>query len=182
TDLKILIIDKKSISDLPIAHVKAEVIYFSYSDQKKFISNNKNDFDCESIISIENYLYLFSKDRGDNKTRVYKLSKTPGTYLISPYSEFNSRGRICGASYNSSIHQLALIGYMPSTINSFLWIMNDFKNEDFFEGTKTRIEIGKHKGNWKTEGIAYQSLNRLFISCENTQNEKAGLYVYLPEK
>ena len=71
---------------------------------------------------------------------------------------------------------------MPKTVNSFLWIMNDFKNEDFFSGTQKRIEIGKNKGNWKTEGIAYQSTNRLFISCENTETEKAGLYLFTTEK
>ena len=177
-DLKVLILNKSLISDAPLIHINAAVIYFSYADQKKFIKNNKNNFDCESMISINDHLYLFSKNRGDGRCRVYSLSKTPGTYTIDPYSEFNSNGRICGASYNSSSHQLALIGYMPSTTNSFLWLMSGFKDEDFFSGVKKRIEIGKNRGNWKTEGIAYQCTNRLFISCENTENEKAGLYLF----
>jgi hypothetical protein len=177
-DLKILTIDKKNITDAAIVHVQANVIRFSYSDQQKFIKNNKNNFDCEAMISVKDQLYLFSKNRGDNKTKVYRLSKTPGTYSVMPYTQFNVNGRICGASYNESTNQLALVGYMPSTVHSFLWIMNHFSGDDFFSGTKERIEIGKGKKNWKTEGIAYQSNNTLFISCENTETEKAGLYLF----
>ena len=181
-NLRVLIIDKKALSDSAIVHVKANAINFSYSDQHEFIKNNKNDYDCESIISIKNHLYLFSKDRGDNRTRVYRLSKTPGTYILTPYTEFNSNGRVCGASYNKDIHQLALIGYMPKTVNSFLWLIDDFKDEDFFSGTQKRIEIGKGKKHWKTEGIAYESTNRLFISCENTESEKGGLYLFVTDE
>ena len=58
-DLKILIIDKKSISDSSIVHVKANAINFSYTDQHHFIKNNKNDFDCESMIYQRSALFVF---------------------------------------------------------------------------------------------------------------------------
>lgn len=181
-DLKILKIDKSAITAAGIVHVNAKAISFSYADQDKFTKNIRNDFDCESVVSIANSLYLFSKDRGDNKTRVYRLSKVPGTYNISPFTDFNVNGRVCGASYNTETNELALVGYMPSTINSFLWLMDGFKEDQFFSGNKKRIEIGKDKRKWKTEGIAYQSKNRLFISCEATETERAALYIYVKER
>ena len=181
-DLKVLIIDKSSISNDPVIHVNAKAISFSYADQFKFVKNKRNDFDCESIISLGDNLYLFTKDRNDNKTRVYRVPKALGTYKINPYTGFNVNGRICGASYNPETRELALIGYMPYTTNSFLWLMDDFEGDQFFSGSKKRIEIGKNKTNWKTEGITYQSNSRLFISCEATETEKAALYIYVSEK
>ena len=142
-----------------------------------FSRNNLNNFDCESILSIGDSLYIFSKDRGDNLTRVYRLSKVPGIYRISPYTSYNVQGRICGASFNADINELVLIGYLAGTTHSFIWMMNDFNGTDFFSGRKRRIEIGDNLLHWKTEGIAFENNNRIFISCETSVSQKAGLFI-----
>lgn len=175
TDLKVLRIRKDSIGSAANATVNATAINFSYSDQTSFTSNSSNNFDCESIISIGNFLYLFSKDRGDFETRVYKLSKTPGTYVLTPYTSYNVSGEITGADYNPQTHEIVLIGYLSTKKNSFLWFLNDFTGEQFFSGNKRRIEIGNSTARWQTEGVAYASNNELFISCE-TADYPAGLY------
>lgn len=80
TDLKIYRIKKADVKNKTA--VKASVINFSYSDQTDFTpkgSNNTN-FDCEALIAYNDSLFLFSKDWVDNKTRLYKLPKLPGTY------------------------------------------------------------------------------------------------------
>lgn len=177
TNLKVLVIEKADISNKPVVHVKATSINFSYSDQNKFFSNNLNNFDCESMICIGDSLFLFSKDRGDNYSRVYRLPKTPGNYNITPYTSYDVEGRICGASYCLQSNELALIGYMIGTTHSFLWIMNGFKGTDFFGGEKRRFEIGSNILHWKTEGIAFENENRIFISCETSVSQKAGLFI-----
>lgn len=177
-NLRILVIEKSSIPDKPKAHVKAKVINFNYGDQKSFTGNNLNNFDCESMFALGDSLYLFSKDRGDNFTRVYKLSKTPGDYILYPYTSYYVNGRICGASYDKENNKLALIGYMPGTTHAFLWLMNGFNGTDFFSGSKHRFEIGENKLHWKTEGVAFVNKNRLFVSCETTESQKAGLFVF----
>ena len=176
-NLKVLVIEKSAISDKPVVHVKARAIDFSYSEQNKFNWNNHNNFDCEAMLSIRDSLYLFSKDRGDNYTRVYRLSKTPGKYVLSSYTNYNVNGRICGASYDPGSNDLALVGYMPGTTHSFLWLMNGFEGTSFFSGTKKRIEISFNRLHWKTEGIAFENKDRVFISCETTDSQKAGLFV-----
>lgn len=180
-NLKILVIEKSDITDKPIVHVHAKSINFNYSDQVKFYRNNLNNFDCESILNIGDSLYLFSKDRGDNFTRVYRLSKTPGNYTISPITSFNVNGRICGASINTMNNELALIGYMTGTTHSFIWLMSNFNGTEFFSGIKRRIEIGNNLLHWKTEGIAFENKNRLFISCEKSFSQKAGLFIFEDE-
>lgn len=176
-DLKILIVDKSDITNKSIVHVNAKSINFSYADQANFNRNNLNNFDCESMLCIGDNLYLFSKDRGDNCTHVYRLSKMPGNYVINPYTNFNVCGRICGATYNSKNNKLALIGYLAGTTHSFIWLMNDFYGSDFFAGKKQRIEIGNDKLQWKTEGIAFETESRIFISCETTNSQKAALFI-----
>jgi hypothetical protein len=183
SDLRVLKIAKTSITDKQIIHANAEAIFFSYADQTNFSKSNRNNFDCESIISKNNFLYLFTKNRGDNNTRVYKLSKSPGAYNISSFTSFNAAGRVCGASYNDQTNELALIGYMNTKNNSFLWILDNFQNDQFFSGNKKRIEIGNSRTNWKTEGIAYEKNNRLFISCESSPDVRGSLFVYeIPKK
>lgn len=175
-DLKILKIKKADIGTDTVAHVNAEAIALSYKDQTSFAASSTNNFDCESLIAIDTALYLFSKDRGDLSTRVYKLSKNPGTYIVSPYTSFNTNGLVTGADYDPIKKEVVLIGYMKSHLNSFLWILNDFKADSFFSGNKRRIEIGPGT-EWQTEGVCYDRSGRLFISCESAGSYNAGLFV-----
>ncbi|MEI6594203.1 MAG: T9SS type A sorting domain-containing protein [Bacteroidota bacterium] len=166
TDLKILKVAKSDITTNSIVHLNAQDISFSYSDQTVFTSSSTHNFDCESLISIKDSLYIFTKDRGDLQTRVYKLPKIPGTYIISPYTSFNVNGLITGADYNPQTKEIALIGYFSGHTNSFMWFLNDFKGDMFFSGNKRRIEIG-NGSEWQTEGICYFSNDRFLVSCEN---------------
>lgn len=179
TDLKVLKIDKAQFlsSPLSVVNVTAQAINFSYSDQTSYTSNSNTNFDCEAMISIGNFLYLFTKDRGDYQTRVYKLSKTPGTYTITPYTSYNVNGKITGADYHAGKNEVVLIGYMSSDKNSFLYFLNDFTGDLFFSGNKRRIELGNSTDSWQTEGVAYAGTDstELFLSCE-TSYTPATLY------
>jgi len=180
TDLKILKIKKSQFitNSNAVVTVTAQAINFSYYDQSSLASNNNTNFDCESIISVGDSLYIFTKDRGDLKTRVYKLPKTPGTYTLSPYLNFNCNGKITGADYNPISKEVVLIGYMSSNMNSFIWYLNDFQGTNFFSGNKRRVELGNTNYAWQTEGIAFYnetSVHRIFISNE-VNGKTAGIY------
>ncbi len=176
TDLKVLKIAKADISNDAEVHVNAGAISFSYTDQTSFTPSNTNNFDCEALMSVGDSLYIFTKDRGDLKTRVYKMPKVPGTYALSPYTTYNVAGLITGADYNAHTHEVVLIGYLlPHHTNSFLWLLDDFEGDMFFSGNKRRIEIGGDS-RWQTEGITYVADDRYFISCE-TDSVPASLYI-----
>ena len=176
TDLKILKIAKSDITKSSIVHLNAQAISFSYSDQTVFTSSSSHNFDCESLISIKDSLYIFTKDRGDLQTRVYKLPKTPGTYAISTYTSYNVNGLITGADYNPQTKEIALIGYFSGHSNSFMWFLNDFKSDLFFSGNKRRIEIGNGT-EWQTEGVCYFTENRFLVSCENAGTFNSSFFV-----
>ena len=176
TDLKILKIKKTDIGTASVVHVNAQAISFAYTDQTSFTPSNTHNFDCESLIAIKDSLYIFTKDRGDMQTRVYKMPKIPGTYNLSPYTGFNVNGLITGADYNPNTNEIILIGYLSGHTYSFLWFLNDFKGDMFFSGNKRRIEISNGK-EWQTEGVCFISNNRFFISCESTDSIDASLFV-----
>ncbi len=176
TDLKVLKVAKSDITSDTVVHVNAQAISFSYADQTNFTPSSTNNFDCEALVSISDSLYIFTKDRGDGQTRVYQMPKTPGTYSLAPYTGYNVDGLITGADYNATTNEIVLIGYFSGHIKSFLWYLSDFQGHMFFSGNKRRIEIGGG-AEWQTEGVAFLSNNRIFISCETTDSIPASLYL-----
>lgn len=177
TDLKALKISKNQIGSQQIVHLQAEAISFSYRDQKSFAPDSQTNFDCESLISVGDSLYLFTKDRGDFKTRLYSLSKNPGNYQISPIASLNVGGQICGADYEPGTNQIALIGYGGSKLNSFIYRLTNFSETQFFAGQKEKIIVGNNFTQWQTEGICFFDSSHLFISCESTPDVSASLYL-----
>ncbi|AEW00490.1 hypothetical protein A4D02_24480 [Niastella koreensis] len=177
TDLKILRIKKADLASAPAqVSVQADSITFSYTDQTSFSYNSNTNFDCEAMVAVGNNLYVFTKDRGDLKTRCYMLPKNPGTYAVSPVSGFDVSGRITDAAYNKATGELALLGYMSQKDNSFIWFFSNYPGEHFFADSSLRITIGRSSDEWQTEGLDYVSPTRLLLSCETTPAHTAALY------
>ena len=181
TDLRVLKISKSQFinNTASTVSVSAEAIEFSYSEQTSFISSSTHNFDCESLISKEDNLYLFTKNRGDNKTRAYKLSKEPGQYSLTTLTSYDVNGLVTGGDYNAQTNELVLIGYAASMhTNSFVCMFSNFTDDSFFSADVTKKVIGTASNNWQTEAIAFGSTDgeNLFISCESTGFSKAALY------
>lgn len=175
-DLKILKIAKADIPANGNTSVTAEAINYSYPDQTTFTTNDKNNFDCESIISIGDSLYLFSKNLGNYQTRLYSLPKAAGTYSANLITQYDVKGKITAASINPSNSQIALLGYLSNHTGSFILLLDDFSDNNFFSGTIKRVPIIDHNVDWQTEGISYFNDNRIFISCESTNAVPVTLY------
>ena len=180
-DLRILKIPKSQFINDTNAKVSltAEAINFSYADQSSFEKDKNTNFDCEAFISCGDSLYLFTKNRGDFKTRVYSLPKIQGTYKVSPYTNYNVNGKITGADYNAKTKEVILVGYMNGSKSSFIWYLNDFKGTNFFSGNKRRLEMGNSNTAWQTEGIAFYNETkngRIYISNE-AKETPAGIYM-----
>jgi len=175
TDLRVLKIAKADITADTAVNVTAQLIEFSYADQVSHASNPLTNYDGEALVSIGDSLYVFTKDRSDNQTRVYKMPKAPGTYSLSPYTSYNVGGLITAASYNPNTHEILLLGYTLLKTNSFLWFLNDYNGDMFFSGNKRRVEIGG-TSEWQTEAVEFISANRFFLSNE-TATVNASLYI-----
>ena len=173
TDLKVLKISKTDIPASGNASVEPEIINFSYGDQNSFVSANRNnDFDCESMITYGDSLYLFTKNWVNQQTRLYGLSKIPGNYEIHPKGYLIADGLITGADIQDG-GEIVLIGY--KNYNPFMWLLFDFQGSDFFGGNKRRINFTGVLG-IQSEGIGYTFGSNVFISSEKTAVNPAKLF------
>lgn len=163
TNLKILRVDKASLLlNSPVI----DSINFSYSTQTDFTptGSNNTDFDCEAFVVSTDSIYLFSKDWVSNKSTIYALPKTPGTYYADSISTYDAQGLITGASYLEDKHQLVISGY-SNLLQPFIVLLYDFHNHDFFSGNKRKVLL--NLSFTQVEGIATEDGVNYFISNES---------------
>ncbi|MEP6646547.1 MAG: hypothetical protein ABJC12_05625 [Saprospiraceae bacterium] len=157
--------------------VDPEKIMISYEGQTSFHDSNRHNFDCEAMVSVGDSLYLFSKNRGDHRTDVYCISKTPGTYTLRKLTSFDAMGLISGADYKtgSSGPELILIGYdiMSHVHHPFLIHFTGFSGTNFFTGSSSRIVLDQ---DLQTESVQFHGIDQLYISNEETKSQKGYLY------
>lgn len=165
-DLTIYKIKKTDIPDSGDTSVIAELITFSFNDQDNFEKRNRNNnFDCESMASIGDHLYVFTKNWVDQKTKCYKMPKTPGDYQLDIFWEFNVRGLLTGADYNAENNTLILVGY--ENFVPYMWSIWDFKGDQFDLANKKRVEFAYIQGA-QTEGICFIDQHQIRMSCEGS--------------
>lgn len=163
-DLVIYAVNKLNVSD-PHS-IPPGAIRFSYPEQTSFHPSGRHNFDCEAMIAWGDSLYLFTKNRKDLATDVYRLPKTPGNYEARHVGHFDTGGLITAADLlTGEKNQLALLGYKPegSRFKSFLLLFTGFRETDFFGGTSRRTELAN---DLQAEAVLFTSDSTLLISNE----------------
>ena len=102
-----------SIFKVPIdtSNDQVEVIEFNYPEQVKFITLEKSSqYDAEGLITIDENLIIFTKNKLKKITEIYTLPKTAGKYEAKKIGSLNTQSIITGADYDSKTKLLALTG------------------------------------------------------------------------
>jgi len=141
---------KKSLNET------VEVINFLYPEQKKFNTiYSKSQYDAEGIVSINDDLIIFTKNKLKKITEVYSLPKT-------------SKSIVTGSDYNNKLKLLAL----TSTINFkkyYLILIKDFSLKNKRHQIETyEIPIGKTQ----VEAVKIINKNTFWISSEDESSSK----------
>lgn len=100
----------------------AERIRFTYPGRMSRLPSNRHNYDCEAVIALGEYLFLFSKNRLDQSSDVYRIPAQPGTYQATWIGRIDSRGLITGADWRPAPQgrlALVLIGYQEITKNQY---------------------------------------------------------------
>ncbi len=169
-------VERSAIPDSGNASLKTEVIRFNFEDQDDFtIDWKSNNFDCEALVAGDQNLYLFSKNRGDQHSKVYRLPFEPGEHIAQLIGRFDSQGLITGADYDHVHNQLVLVGYTYKTWKPFMWLFYGFENENFTEGNKRKIEL-PNLLTTQIEGIAFISPWQVMISAESSKSFTARVF------
>ena len=88
-----------------------EIINFHYPEQVKFMTFEKSSqYDAEGLITIDDNLIIFTKNKLKKITEIYTLPKIAGTYEAKKIGSLNTQSIITGADYDSKTKLLALTG------------------------------------------------------------------------
>lgn len=165
TDLRILRIEKKSfLSNKPAI----DTIAFSYSNQTDLSVQKENttNFDCEAFVVSKDSIYLFTKEWTAKKTSIYVFPKTPGSHIAQHKETLKVRGLITGATLTNYEKGIVLCGY-SKTLQPFLYLLNDYKNNDFSTANKRKIKLAlpfhQIEGITTLDGKSFYLTNESFV-------------------
>ena len=174
-NLRILRIEKSNISKQEIVTVTCDTISFEWADQTSFLPRRqKHNYDCEAFFSYQDSLYLFTKNWGDLKTKMYVIPKEKGHYKLNPKTTFNADLLVTGADISTNGDYVALIGY--KNYRTYLILYYDFAEYNFFDGKHIRFDMSE-LGGVQTEGIVFTDKDELYITTEATKEPQALYHV-----
>jgi hypothetical protein len=172
TDLRILKIAKTDFLNQVNDTVLASYIQFLYPDQTHFdAALNNHNFDCEAFFFDNDSLHLFSKNWSDLQTNHYVLPVDPGNYKARLAESYNVDGLITDATINIQ-GNIVLLGYKNNGSRSyscFAWLLSRNEGQFYFNGSKTRLELGSALHLGQTEGVIIKDDNTGWLSSESVQ-------------
>lgn len=157
SDRKDLKIYKLSETD-PMA--KAQVIQFTFSDQKQFPTpEGQPGFDTEAFFWKDGQLYLFNKNTDCKQyVRVYRLPDQPGNYQAMLIDSIRLNSQISSADLSPDGKTLALLGLEE------LYLLQMTRKNSFSNGN---VKCIKMQGYGKTEGITFMNTSDMILCNEN---------------
>jgi hypothetical protein len=155
---------------------KGELIKFRFAGAETVEKKKKNNFDCESLLSFGDSLYLFTKRREDQLTELFVIPKAAGTYEARSLGTFNCKGLITDASISSDGKEVAICGYNKGHKYPFIVLFKGFQGNDFFAGANERIDLADKPWEWQIESLTYTEDGKLYFACEETKEVQSTMY------
>lgn len=173
-DLTIYRISKQQISDSEKVNLEYDSITFRYADQTDFTPASLNtDFDCESMIVLNDTIYLFTKNWKNQNTKVYSIPAIPGNYTVAPVDSFKADGLITDAAIDRKTGNIFLLGY--KNYQPFFWLLFDYQGKKFFSGNKRRFDMPQHFL-FQTEAAYFLNSETVCFSSEKTIATEGRLF------
>ena len=148
---------------------KTQIISFNYPEQDSYKINRNTIYDAEGLISVNDKLLIFTKNRAKKITELYMLPKSQGNYNAKKIKTLNVKSIITGADYNKELKLLALtstidfIKYYIITIDNF-----NLENNRDYKINMVEIPIGKTQ----VEAIKIIDRNNFWITSEDESSSK----------
>lgn len=137
---------------------KTAEIHFHYPDQFKFPpEKEKMNFDCEAMFWHKDFLYLFSKNRGDKWVKIYKTPSFDGDFKAEIIDSIPLKGMITGADISPSQKEFSLLSYGQ------IYKFEVKENGINFSNPKS---IKYYKNLAQAEGICYLNDSTIVITNE----------------
>ena len=167
------IIYRVAWNELDELEAEAELIKFSYSDHSPGNMTGHN-FDAEAIAINGEEIWLFSKNRGDRNTKLYRFPKIPGIYQTNPSQSLSVDSLVTGADIDPNTGNLLLTSTRLSGSDrvNIIWLIPT--NNEGVDWGKSQSIIISPADQW--ESILWDSLsNEVILTHENNVQGYAGL-------
>ncbi|EPJ53810.1 MAG: hypothetical protein OFPI_09220 [Osedax symbiont Rs2] len=137
-----------------------------YADRQGVLPSKSHNFDSEALTVVNDKLWLFSKNRADSQTKLYKIDREMGEQLIAPVASYPVGGLITAADYSAADSKLLLLGYSKRSVfgHSFVWVI-DVKGDlpDWASAIKYKLFP---YAQW--ESIKWQTNQRFLVAAEES--------------
>ncbi len=140
-----------------------ELINFYYPEQKDFSFKQLSMYDAEGLISIGDYLMIFTKNRAKKVTELYRLPKKAGNYKAQLIGKVDTESIVTAADYSNELNLLVLTSTFD--FNEYFIIVI----ENFHPSKLNNIKINKFKipiGKTQVEAIKIIDRNNFWITSE----------------
>ena len=152
--------------------VEADRITFSYANRTGNEPRKAHNFDAEGLAVYGDELWLFSKNRADYKTQLYRLPTRPGHYQIQPSATYDTGLLITAADIDPQTNRLVLLGYHPKQGN-FATLAP--VSTDGVDWQKARRYMITPSDQWEASVWHRQNQGQLLLSHEKMNTRSAGL-------
>ena len=157
-----------------INDINFEIINFYYPEQNDFNFKLKSQFDAEAIITVDEFLLIFTKNRAKKITDIYKLPKKAGSYAAKKIGSLNTNSIVTGGDYKKDLNLLVL----TSTIEFDNYFLLKIDNLDLSSNNNQinmyEIPIGKTQ----VEAVKIIDSFNFWLSSENEKNGYPYLYKF----
>lgn len=152
--------------------VNADVITLRYADYESG-NRGSHNFDSEALAVRGSELWLFTKNRGDGNSNLYRLPKLPGTYRVAKSQTLPVNSLVTAADINPETGELVLLSYAGAGFGRgtrLWWAPTTDAGVDW--GNSHSLSIGPDN-QW--EAVVWRNPHELFLTHENSRQGFAGL-------
>ena len=137
-------------------------LFVRYPDQHEFpASRDQRNFDCEAVFTVDDKIYLLSKNRSNTLTTMYRLDdeQSEEVNTLTKLGSFDVHGQAVGADCMPDGKRLVVLTYTG------VWLFTrDSLAEDFFTAAVRWAPLGPQEA----EAICFADDDTLLIANEAT--------------
>ena len=159
-------------SALESGTARAEKISFSFTDYLPGNSRSHN-FDSEALAVRGDELWLFTKNRGDGMSNLYRIPAQPGEYEVASSQSLPVLSLVTGADINPETAELVLISYGGGRFEQQFNIWLAPTSNEGVNWEQVRSSLALPLDQW--EAVVWNGDAEILLSHENSSRGFAGI-------
>lgn len=171
SDFKIYALPKRQFGQLhDTVLFDGYVITYVYPNQLPVTKGEPHNYDAEAITFNKGFIYVFSKNRKDDSTVIYRLKDKAGFQVAERIGAFEIGFLVTSATYYKG--NWYVLGYQKKGNCELVILQSDLVNPAIV----SKRVLGSFKELGQLEAVCIDNAGNLFISAEAVDGQPAKLY------